>query len=207
VLLFTITFIKAKSSLKKMKPIYLYGCGGHGKVILDILHYQGQVVAAFVDDNPLPGITQLHGVPVYPTNTILPTLNPEQIQWIVSIGNNTIRQKIAEFLSFQRHSFATAIHPSAQIGTNVIIAPGTVIMANTAINIDTQIGHHVIINTGSTIDHDCIIDDYCHIAPGCTLGGQVKVGKASLLGTGTKISSGVEIPDSTTYNPGLISSR
>ncbi|MEC4813524.1 MAG: acetyltransferase [Scytonema sp. PMC 1069.18] len=181
-----------------MNPIYLYGCGGHGKVILDILSRQGHTVAAFVADTPPTDITQLHDIPIYPTATILPTLNPEQIQWIVSIGNNTIRQKIAESLTQQGHSFATAIHPSAQIGTNVMIAPGTVIMANTAINIDTQIGHHVIINTGSTIDHDCIIEDYCHVAPGCTLAGHVQVGKASLLTTGTKVNSGVKIPEYTT---------
>jgi UDP-N-acetylmuramoylalanine-D-glutamate ligase len=50
-----------------MKPIYLYGCGGHGKAILDILRRQGPTVAAFVADTPPADITQLHGIPVHPT--------------------------------------------------------------------------------------------------------------------------------------------
>ena len=142
--------------------IYLYGCGGHGKVILDILHQQGRTVTAIVDDNPPPGISQIHGVPVYLGKQILAKIEPNSSQWIVAIGNNCIRQQIAAKLETQGYTFTTAIHPSAQIALGVDIAPGTVVMANAVVNIDTKIGHHVIVNTGATIDHDCQISDYCH---------------------------------------------
>lgn len=184
--------------------IYLYGCSGHAKVILDILHQQGRKVTGLVDDNPPPGINNIHSVPVYLAAKILPTIKPEQSQWIIAIGNNCIRQRIADKLRKQGHSFTTTIHPSAQIAIGVKIEPGTVIMANAVINTDTKIGQHVIVNTGATIDHDCTICDYCHIAPGCSLCGQVKVGQRSFLAVGTKVCPKVEIGEQTTCGAGSI---
>lgn len=172
-----------------MLPTYIYGVGGHGRVILDILQRHHRSIAAFIDDRPPTGIPLLHDIPILTS----PTLDPGQCQWIIAIGHNPTRQAIATRLSQQGHHFTTAIHPSAQIGSRVTIGPGTVIMANTAINCDTHIGAHVIINTGSTIDHDCTIGDYTHISPGCTLSGYVRVGPGLTLPVGTKVGVGVEV--------------
>lgn len=183
--------------------IYLYGCGGHAKVILDILRKQQRCVTAFVDDNPPAGIEQIHGVPVYLASELLPTISPNS-QWIVCIGNNRIRQNIAQKLNNQGLSFTTAIHPSAKIALGVDIRPGTVVMANAVINTDTKIGHHAIINTGSTIDHDCIIGDYCHIAPGCSICGQVQLHQGVFLGVGSSICPSIQIGEHTTCGAGSV---
>lgn len=183
--------------------IYLYGCGGHAKVIFDILLKQQRAVTAFVDDRPPPGIKKIHGVPVYLASELLSTVSLHS-QWIVCIGNNRIRQRIAQRLKNQGHSFTTAIHPSAKIALGVDIAPGTVVMANAVINTDTKIGHHAIINTGTTIDHDCIIGDCCHIAPGCSLCGQVQLHNSVFLGVGSSVCPSVEIGKHTTCGAGSV---
>ena len=85
------------------KKIYLYGAGGHAKVILDILEAQGWSVANVVDDNPnlteFMGKEVIHGV-----NDASPI--------IVGIGINGIRRKVVEKLA-PATVFETAIHPSA----------------------------------------------------------------------------------------------
>ena len=111
--------------------IYLYGCGGHAKVILDIFYQQGRSVKALVDDNPPSTINQIHGVPIYQTSEVLPTISTKTSKWIIAIGNNHIRQKIALKLENRGYSFTSAIHPSARIALGVEILPGTVVMANT----------------------------------------------------------------------------
>lgn len=184
--------------------IYLYGCGGHGKVILDILYQQGQKVAGFVDDRPPLGIDRIHGIPIYRDEEIDPAIEPGESRWIVTIGNNRLRQQIANRLTARGYSFATAIHPAARIALGVTIAPGTVVMANTAINIDTNIGAHAIVNTGATIDHDCQIGDYSHIAPGCSLCGQVTIGNSTFLGVGTRVCPSIEIGDRATCGAGSV---
>jgi len=188
--------------VEKTMEIYLYGAGGHAKVILDIFYQQGKSIKAFIDDNPSSAIAQIHGVPIYRTPEALPTISRENSKWIIAIGNNRIRQQIALKLENQGYSFTTAIHPSARIALGVEISPGTVVMANTVINTDTKIGNHAIVNTGALIDHDCNIDDYSHISPGCTLCGHVKIGKSVLLGANTTISPCIEIGDGTNCSPG-----
>lgn len=183
--------------------LYLYGCGGHAKVILDILIKQGRKVKAFVDDNPPSKIKSIHNIPIYHASEVLPNIVLDS-QWIVAIGNNATRKRIAKRLKTLGYDFAKAIHPSAQIAIGVEIAPGTVIMPNVVINTDTQIGHHVIINTGATIDHDCVIGSYCHIAPGCSLCGQVHVEQEVLLGVGSKVCPGMRIGAQTTCGAGSV---
>lgn len=181
--------------------IYLYGCGGHAKVIVDIFYQQGKSIKALIDDNPPSTKNKIHGVPIYKTSEALSNISAENSKWIIAIGNNRIRQLIALKLENQGYSFATAIHPSARIGLGVEISPGTAVMANTVINTDTKIGSHAIINTGSLIDHDCNIGDYSHISPGCTLCGHVKVGKSVLLGANTTVSPCIEIGDEISFTP------
>jgi sugar O-acyltransferase (sialic acid O-acetyltransferase NeuD family) len=188
--------------------IYLYGGGGHAKVILDILHRQQRPVAGIADDCVTSALSDLYGVPVCSTTDLLARIaqrdSCEGIAWIIAIGNNQIRQSIAEKLSRQGYQFTTAIHPSAQIALGVAIAPGTVVMANAVLNTDVQVGHHAIINTAATIDHDCVIGDYVHIGPGCSLCGQVVVAAGALLGVGTKVKPAIEIGAWTTCGAGSI---
>lgn len=183
--------------------VYLYGAGGHAKVIMDILAVSGKKVVAFVEDNLSPDKLNIHGIPVISANK-LSSIGVDESAWIVAIGNNKVRQKVADHLRSQGYRFATAIHPSVQIGSDVKIGPGTVIMANAVINVDTVIGSHVIINTGATVDHDCQVNDYAHIAPGCSLCGQVSLGEGSLLGVGTKVIPATTIGQWTVCGAGSI---
>jgi sugar O-acyltransferase (sialic acid O-acetyltransferase NeuD family) len=185
--------------------IYLYGCGGHAKVVLDILERQNRIVKAFVDDNPPSQMTHIHGVPVWKTTTeILLDRECDRSLWIVAIGNNRIRRFVAEKLEGYGCSFTTAIHPSAEISRTVEIDPGTVIMPNAVINTDTKIGSHVIVNTGTTIDHDCLIKSYSHIAPGSHICGQVKLEEGVFLGVGTKVVPSIVVGENTTCGAGSV---
>jgi sugar O-acyltransferase (sialic acid O-acetyltransferase NeuD family) len=189
-------------STAPQRHLYLYGCGGHAKVILDILHRQSRRVTAILDDRS--SVSDLYGVPVYRSADRLAEISPDRSEWIIAIGNNSVRQRVAEALALQGHLFTQAIHPSAQIALGVCIQPGTVVMANAVINADAQIGHHVIVNTAATIDHDCVIQDYCHIAPGCALCGAVQCGMGVFLGVGTKVCPGLDIGAYTTCGAGSV---
>ena len=184
--------------------IYLYGCSGHGKVVLDILTQQGLEVSAFADDNPPVDTEYIHGIPIFPASKALALVKPEKNHWIVTIGNNNVRKKVVSTLLKEGHQFATAIHPAAQIAMGVKILPGSIVMANAVINTDTQVGQHAIINTGATIDHDCVIGDFAHIAPGSSLCGQVFIGQGALLGVGCKVIPCQEIGEWATCGAGSI---
>ena len=164
-----------------MKEIYLYGAGGHAKVILDILQEKEVSVKAIFDDNT--EIKELLDIPVEAYDSQSPL--------IISIGNNRIRKEIADKLTSV--SFETAISRRAVVSERASIGSGTVVMQGAVVQSCAEVGKHAIINTGATVDHDCVIGDYVHIAPGCTLCGNVTVGEGTFIGAGTVIIPGVKI--------------
>ena len=165
-----------------MNNIYLYGAGGHAKVILDILKSNGINVSEIFDDNP--AIESFMGIPVSHAGIRSPL--------IISIGDNRIRKDIAEKISGD--VFCSFLHDrSAIISDCASIEKGTVVMQGAIIQSSARIGKHCIINTGASIDHDCLIQDYVHIAPQCALCGNVKIGEGSFIGAGAVIIPNVRI--------------
>lgn len=162
--------------------MFLYGAGGHAKVIMDILKAEGKLVEALIDDNE--GVDELMGVKV------LHNVNCGISPLIVSIGNNRIRRSIAEKVDAV---FGMAVHPSAIVSGSAKVDVGTVVMQGVIIQACVQIGSHCIINTGASIDHECVIDDFVHISPRVTLCGNVHVGEGTWIGAGTVVIPGVKI--------------
>ncbi|WP_456101989.1 acetyltransferase [Phocaeicola plebeius] len=173
--------------------MFLYGAGGHAKVIMDILKAEGKLVEALIDDNE--GVDELMGVKV------LHNVNCGISPLIVSIGNNRIRRSIAEKVDAV---FGMAVHPSAIVSGSAKVDVGTVVMQGVIIQACVQIGSHCIINTGASIDHECVIDDFVHISPRVTLCGNVHVGEGTWIGAGTVVIPGVKIGKWTVIGAGSV---
>lgn len=174
----------------------LYGASGHCKVIIDILLETSIAIKEVIDDN-----MQLKNIFEYP---IIQPKNHEfsnSNKYLISIGNNFVRKKIADNLAV---NFTKAIHPKAILSRFSTIDIGTVVMAGVVVNPDTKIGKHCIINTSASIDHDCIIEDFSHISPNASLAGNVFVGEGSQIGIGATILQGVKIGKWVTIGAGAV---
>ena len=167
--------------MTEMDKIYLYGAGGHGKVIKEIIEACDGKVEAFVDDNlsrnewvGLPVVHSVEGIE----------------EMIVSIGSNKTRKMIAGKLGCR---FGVAIHPSAIVSPSATIGEGTVVMPGAIVNADAVIGRHCIVNTGASVGHDCHLEDFCHVAPHATLCGTVHLGEGVWIGAGAVVNQNIEI--------------
>ena len=108
--------------------LIIVGAGGHGKVVADIALKNGYRDICFVDDN---AVGECLGYPIIGTSANLEHLNDGKTDFVVAVGDNKTRKMIAESHDIK---WVTLIHPSAQIGANVKIGKGTVVMAGAAIN-------------------------------------------------------------------------
>ncbi len=158
--------------------IYLYGAGGHAKVIADILERSGKTISGIFDDNPAKSIWN------FPNLDFPGPFDFLYDKLIISIGNNYMRKKVA---TKTQAKYCKAAHPSAVISTHSLISEGSVVMGGVLINADTKIGKHCIINSHASVDHDCFIGDFVHISPNATLCGDVHVGECSHIGAGAII--------------------
>jgi len=172
---------------------YIYGAGGHGKVVLEAALSENYPVKGFLDDDSNKWNRKIANYPVFGNISYFDSLDKKEIRIIVAIGDNTLRQsKVFEFKD-KGLKFQSVIHGKALVSTFSSLGEGSMVIAGAIINIDTFIGDHVIINTGATVDHDCLIQNFVHIAPGVHIGGEVQVGEGTLVGIGSAVKPGVKI--------------
>lgn len=185
------------------KKVVIIGAGGHAKVIADIIEKSGDEIVGFLDDNKEIGTTIIKEYKVIGdlNNRFAMAVTKENLEFIIAIGDNKKREEISHSPNLK---FYTAIHPSAQIGLDVEIQEGTVIMANACINSSAKIGKHCIINTGAIIEHDNIIEDFVHISPNVALGGTVKIGKSTHVGIGSTIKNNITICENCKIGAGAV---
>lgn len=166
---------------------FIFGAGGHGRVIAELLQSNNCKVEAFLDDNPKFNL--INSIPIISSNILVNS--KMNLHIIIAIGDNLIRKDISKKL--YHNSFYSCFHKNANISPSSKIDIGTVIMQNAIINSNVEIGKHVIINTATIIEHDCIINDFAHICPNAILLGNVSVGEGTQIGAGVIILPGVTI--------------
>lgn len=180
-----------------MESIVLVGSSGHAKVLVDIVEKQGKYqIAGFLDRNRPVGEATL-GYPVIGQEEDLPQLIQKYgLKGIlVAIGDNFIRAKVATKIReiSPGLAFIKAIHPSANIGKEVLIGEGTVVMAGAIINPSCSVGRFCILNTNSSLDHDCVMEDFSSLAPRVATGGNCRIGAFSAISIGATLIHRVTI--------------
>lgn len=174
--------------------MYLYGAGGHAKVIAEILDSMGKTISGLFDDNKhieeLGGTKVQKGIRISDENTFQALKLPV----IISIGDNNERAEVANLLvnSFDV-KFGKAIHSTSIISPSAFIAEGVMILHGAIIQADTIIGKHVLVNTAASIDHENVIGDYAHVSPHATLCGRVHVGEGTHIGAGAVVLPNLNI--------------
>ena len=178
--------------------VILIGGGGHARVVMDCIEAAGGSVFGILDDIIECG-TRIHGIPVL--GKISDYQAYDQHRFVIAIGNNEIRSRIAESVSVK---WATVIHPEAVVSPSAVLGVGSVVMPGTVINADTVIGNHCIINTGAIVEHDNNIGDFAHISPRAALGGTVTVGKGTHIGIGAIVRNNIRICNDCVVGAGAV---
>lgn len=174
----------------------IYGASGHSKVIIEILERRGERIEGLFDDDPEKRLLL-----DYPVNNDSAFLRLNNFNWVIGIGDNATRKKIAENNSL---NYTEIIDIGTNISRRITVGNGSVIMPGVTINSSVIIGQHVIVNTNASIDHDCILMDYVHISPNATLCGGVSIGEGTHVGSGAVIIPGIKIGKWVTVGAGSV---
>ncbi|MDK2897770.1 MAG: hypothetical protein PWP04_1890 [Candidatus Atribacteria bacterium] len=169
--------------------LYVFGAGGHAKVVVSTLLAAGLSIDGLFDDDPQKQGFCVLGAKVI--GTIEDAKKRGPAQGVLAIGNNQARRLLAQ--EFPEWEWLSVVHPKAYVHPSVALGPGTVVFAGTVVQPDTHIGAHVIINTGATVDHDCQIGDFVHLAPGVHLAGQVMIEEGAFIGIGSAVIPKVKV--------------
>jgi sugar O-acyltransferase (sialic acid O-acetyltransferase NeuD family) len=180
----------------------LIGAGGHSMVVLDALQLSGVKADIRILDESADRIGKtVLGLVVEPFDR---TRKLAGERFHVAIGHNDTRGRISADLKAAGGTPAAIIHPAATIARSASIGGGTFVAARAIVAPAAVVGEGVIINHGTVVDHECVVGSHCHLAPGATLGGNVKVGSRVFIGAGANILPGVSIGDAVTIGAGAV---
>jgi acetyltransferase EpsM len=117
------------------------------------------------------------------------------ISFILGIGDNQIREKVAKLVLKNLKHIETVLDPNAIISKTSEIGIGVFVSKGVLVNTLSKVGDFTILNTGCIIEHECEIGQASHIAPGAVLTGNVKVGNRTFIGANAVIKQGIVIGD------------
>jgi len=174
------------------KSLYIYGAGGHGKVVGDIAKDNRYDNIIYIDDgdNEHPSFDDIK--------------NNTNIEIALGIGDNKIRKNIFDKITKLGFKVISLIHSTAVILSNTKIDNGVIIMPNVVVSSYAFIGKGAILNTASIIEHDCIIGSFSHISINVSLAGGVEIGDNSFVGMGANIINEIKIATNNIIGAGSV---
>lgn len=184
-----------------MQKMAIFGAGGHGVVVADILEAL-KIPYLVIDD--APATKQLNGIWAITKADFLALKNAREYGVILAIGNNAVRKNLYEFFIQKDFYLPSIIHPSAIISKTAKIADAVAVMPNVTINACAQIGIGAIINTASVVEHDCSVGAFAHIAPNVTLCGGVSIGASTHIGAGSVVIEGKSVGEHCVIGAGSV---
>jgi sugar O-acyltransferase (sialic acid O-acetyltransferase NeuD family) len=177
------------------KSIYLVGCGGHGRVVLDTLLTCGTPVAGIIDAALALG-TRVYGIAVLGGDERLAALDPKAAAVCIGVGvmpGSGRRAELFDSLQNGGFEFVAVAHPSAIIASRIRFGAGVQVLAGAVLQTGVSLADNVIVNTRASVDHDCVLGRDVMIGPGAVLCGEVSVAAAAYVGAGAVLMPGVQV--------------
>jgi len=204
--------------------LVIFGGGGHGKTVIDLVRAMGTYRIVGVFDDSLPEGSDVLGVPVLGGEKDLTEWHNRGIQLAVNavggIGNYRVRVKIFDLLSHAGFRFPVLVHPSAVVERSAILETGVQVLAQSYVGSAARVGFGTVLNAGAIVSHDCVLGQVVNLSPGATLAGNVRVenhaqigmratvnmqitiGEGALLGNGCTVKA--DVPPDTRVRAGTI---
>jgi sugar O-acyltransferase (sialic acid O-acetyltransferase NeuD family) len=172
--------------------VVIIGAGGFGREVLDMVRSidpdgaRWRFVGFVAEDEPDAALLdRIHASFLGNDDTFL--RQRTATHYVVAIGNPSLRRLVVERYDAVGLNPISLIHPSASIGSDVIIGEGAVVCAHTSITTNIRIGRHVHVDRMATIGHDAVIDDFVTLHPGSVICGAVHIGSGTRVGTNASI--------------------
>ena len=167
--------------------LLILGAGGYGLAVAEAAQLSGQWQEIIFADDRWPKTKQVGEYKIVSNIANVQQLTSNNIQAIVAVGNNHLRQKWQTLLDELGIIMTSIIHPQAIVSPTVQIGQGVTVMAGCVISTKTVINDGVILNIGTLLDHDVIIKAFAHLSVGVKVSSGKIIAPYSFLEVGSCI--------------------
>ncbi len=183
--------------------LYIYGAGGNGREIYNILKWKQKIdylfdEIYFIDKNLKD--TYINDIPVYSIEQVIENKNPTDYQVLISPSDPKVRLEIYHLLKSNNISMFSNIentYPFSFLGEG-IADWGCNALAN------VSVGNACLLGTNAVIAHDVTIGDGTHIGAHSFIGGGCTIGSGVMIAPGAVIRHNTKISDESTIGMGSV---
>ena len=172
-----------------MAPIVIFGCGGHGRSVGDVILFNDPAARLIYVDSAartgetILGFDALRDVP-----------DDTSYSCIVGIGDNAARKTMFDLISRKTGlTVISVISRTAHLGRNSRIEAGSFIGNFCHVGPEVSVGCNSILNNACVVDHEVSIGRHCHIGPNATISGRSKIGDLVFIGVGATVIDKVSV--------------
>lgn len=193
-----------------MRQLVVIGTGGFARevlVVVDAINAAAarplwQVVGLVADWTPDPAALEVWGdAPYLGPVDVLDTMGPD-VSYVIAVGATDGRRALAERVGSR--PAAVLVHPSAALGRDVQLGPGTIVCSHVSITTHVIVGRHAHVNLNCTIGHDVVVGDHVTFSPGSLVSGHVTIEDEAMLGTGAILNPEVRVGRGATVGSGAV---
>lgn len=187
--------------------VLIVGAGGLGREMYSFAERHPDcgvrwILEGFLDDNPAALAGRGHPAKVVGS---IQDYQPQPGEILLhGLGSPSARAQCVTLLSARGARFLTLVHPTAQIGRNVHLGEGVVLLAWVVLTCDIEVGDHTVFLSFSGSGHDARIGDCCQISCGCDIMGFVRLGSRVLMGSGARVLPKIEVGDDAIVGSGSV---
>ncbi len=165
-----------------MKRLIILGAGGFGRTVADLARQLDTYSdICHLDDRPGDNV-------IGPINSFAEHID-DNTEFLVALGNNSLRMSLIERILERNGHIATLIHPMSYVSPKATIAAGSIVLPMAVVNTEVSVGRGCIVNCGAIIDHGCVIEDGCHISPGAIVKAENRIAAQSKIESGQVVAN------------------
>lgn len=184
-------FRKRKLALVKQKSIYILGVGHSTPLTIELAEACGYKVAGLYHYQAGRTGELEYDVPIIGSHEDLFALDSLQgMQFALSMGDNSVRRRLAEKLMAAGGELPNLLHPSALISRSAKLGKGVCIEAFVVLQPNTEIGSNTIIRHHSVVCHNTRVGAHSFIAAHSVIGAYLELEESVFVGLGAIAISG-----------------
>jgi sugar O-acyltransferase (sialic acid O-acetyltransferase NeuD family) len=194
-----------------MSQIVLFGTGSQAEIAHFYLTHDSphDVVACTVHQRFLR-VSNFHGLPVVPFETLEQTHPPAHFKMFVAVGYrsvNTVRAGVYDEAKRKGYELISYVSSKCTHWGDTKIGDNCFILEDNTLQPFVTIGNDVCLWSGNHIGHHVSIGDHCFVSSHVVISGHVKVGPYCFIGVNTTIRDSITIGQSCVIGAGSLIMR
>jgi sugar O-acyltransferase (sialic acid O-acetyltransferase NeuD family) len=193
-------------------PLIIAGAGGLGREVAWLVEAINASENRSVFDlrgflAPVGSAAVVAGYPVLGDEAWAQQQLDRTVRFVVAVGAARLRHRIARELETSGFQGATLVHPLAEVGPRCRLGAGVIVAARSTLTVDITVDPHVLINLHCTIGHDVRLGRASSLSPGVHLSGAATLGQEVEVGTGAVVLPGLQLGNHSRLGAGAVLTR